>query len=274
MDSSKTAQPRRLTTDGRLKFAPVFAGSDEIVFATHEVPNLVALKRLKLKDGSQERLHPGLTAHQFDPAFSSDGRYHSFARSSTSPQLVLVIQDTKEKTEAVFRPREARAVVRSPSIAPDNRRVVFSLSDVDGHMIASVDMRGQELKPLATSPGMNTSPAISPDGKWIAFSSSRHGNYEIYVMNANGSGVRSLTQSTGLNTRPAWSPDGRRISFTSNRDGNYEIYVMNADGSGLCRVTNNSEKDDYATWHPDGTKLLMVSERHGMSDLYLVAISG
>jgi TolB protein len=272
MNSSRIAEPRRLTTDGKLKFAPVFVGTDEVVFAAHEVPNLVALKRLRLKDGTQERLHPGLTAHQFDPAFSLDGRFHSFALSSTSPQLVLVIQDTKEKTEAVFRPREARAVVRSPSIAPDNRRVVFSLSDVAGHMIASVDMKGKDLKPLATSVGMNASPAFSPDGTRIAFSSSRHGNYEIHVMNADGTGVRRLTNRRGLNIRPSWSPDGKRIAFTSNRDGNYEIYVMRADGSGLCRVTNNFEKDDYATWHPDGTKLLMVSERNGKSDLYLVEV--
>jgi TolB protein len=273
MDSSKTAEPLRLTTDGKRKSAPVFVGSDEIVFAAHEVPNLVALKRLKLKDGTQERLHPGLTAHQFDPAFSPDGRYHCFARSATSPQLVLVIQDNKQKTEAVFRPRESRAVVRSPSIAPDNRRVVFSLSDVDGHIIASVDMTGQDLKPLAKSIGMNASPAFSPDGKRIAFSSSRHGNYEIYVMNADGSDVRRLTYRPGLDIRPSWSPDGKRIAFTSNRDGNYEIDVMNADGTGLRRITNNREKNDYATWHPDGAKLLMVSERNGMSDLYLVEFS-
>jgi len=273
MDSSKTAQSQRLTTDGKLKSAPVFVGSEEIVFASHEVPNLVALKRLKLRDGTQERLHPGLTAHQFDPAFSPDGRYHSFALSATSPQLVLVIQDTKEKTEAVFRPRESRAVVRSPSIAPDNQRVVFSLSDVDGHMIASVDRKGQDLKPVAKSIGMNASPAFSPDGKRIAFSSSRQGDYEIYVMGADGSDVRRLTFSPGLDIRPSWSPDGKRIAFTSNRDGNYEIYVMKADGTGPRRITNNPGRDDYATWHPDGSKLLMVSDWHGMSDLYLVEVS-
>src|SRR5437762_12117692 len=90
-------EPERLTTDGKLKSAPVFITSQEIAFAVHEVPNQVALRRLKLKDRGQELLHPEVKAHQFDPAFSADGRYHCYAMSSASPQLVLVIQDLKEK---------------------------------------------------------------------------------------------------------------------------------------------------------------------------------
>jgi Tol biopolymer transport system component len=272
MDSSKARAPQRITTDGKRKLSPVFANAEEIVFAVHEIPNLVTLKRLKLKDGVQERLHPQLTAHQFDPAFSLDGRYHCFVLSSTSPQLVLVIQDLKQKTEVVFRPRDSRATVRSPSIAPDNRRVVFSLSDLDGHMIASVDLKGQDFKPLAISAGMNSSPAFAPDGKRIAFSSSRQGDYEIYTMNADGSALTRLTNSPGLDIRPRWSPDSKRLSFTSNRDGKYAIYVMKADGSGLRRISNHAGNDDYATWHPEGTKLLCVSDRDGGSNLYLTEI--
>ena len=45
-------EPVRLTTDGTLKLAPVFIDKgDEIVFATHEAPNLVAVVCLKLSDG-------------------------------------------------------------------------------------------------------------------------------------------------------------------------------------------------------------------------------
>ena len=94
----RAAEPQRLTTDGTLRFSPVFNGLHEVVFAVHDQPNLVAIKLLKLKDGSQERLHPSLTAHQFDPAFSADGRYHCFCLSANSPQMVLVIQDKDRKS--------------------------------------------------------------------------------------------------------------------------------------------------------------------------------
>jgi Tol biopolymer transport system component len=267
---SKAREPQRITHDGRRKLAPAFISADEIAVAVHVSPNLVALARLRLADGSGERIHPTLAAHQFDPTFSRDGRYHAFSLSSTSPQLVLVIQDRVDKREYSFRPRDARATARSPSIAPDGSSVVFSLSDVTGHQIAAVGATGQGLRLLTESVGLNTSPAISPDGGRIAFSSSRNGDFEIYVMDADGSNIRRLTESPGLDTRPAWSPDGRRIAFTSNRDRQYQIYVMDADGSHVERVSEQPLRHDYAAWHPDGEHLLAVCEYGGASDLYLL----
>ena len=268
--ATTAAEPSRLTADGTLKLAPVFiSNGDEVVFATHEVPNLVSIVGLRLSDHSRRRLHPTVVNHQFDPAFSRDGRYHAYGRSSTSPQMVLVIENTQEKKDVVFRPRESRATARNPSFAPDGSRVVFSLSDIGGHQLASVNVRGEELKYLTKASGMNAWPAYSPDGRKIAFASSRSRDFEIYVMNADGSDVVPLTQSLGLDARPAWSPDGKRIAFTSNRDGNYEIYVMNADGSNPRNATSHPARDDHATWHPDGRRLLFVSDRDEGSDLYL-----
>ena len=263
------AEPGRLTTDGTLKLAPVFINNgNDVVFATHEIPNLVSIVCVNLSDHSRRRLHPTVVNHQFDPAFSRDGRYHAFGRSSTSPQMVLVIEDTQEKKDAVFRPRESRATARNPSFAPDGSRIVFSLSDIGGHQIASVNTRGEDLKYLTKAVGMNAWPAFSPDGRKIAFGSSRSGDFEIYVMNADGSDVVLLTRSPGLDVRPAWSPDGKTIAFTSNRDENYEIYVMNAaDGSNPRNATSHPGRDDHATWHPDGRRLLFVSDRDNGSDL-------
>jgi Tol biopolymer transport system component len=267
-------EPQRLTHDGKLKLAPVFiASGTEIVFAVHESPNLVALKRLKLSDGSEERLHPEVAAHQFDAAFSPDGRFHAYAMSATSPQLVLVIQDTAEKKQSIFRPQDARATARYPTIAPDGSRVVFSLSDVGGQQIASVNVQGQDLKRLTQSTGMNSWPAFSPDGRQIAFGSSRDGELDLFIMDADGNDVRRLSSGPGRDMHPAWSPDGKRIAFTSTRDGDYEIYVMNADGSGQRNLTNHPGRDDFPAWHPDGRRILFVSDRDGRSDLYLVDAS-
>ncbi|MFI5459951.1 MAG: TolB family protein [Isosphaerales bacterium] len=267
---ARAGEPIRLTTDGTLKLAPVFqSNGDEVVFATHEGPNLVSIVRLKLSDGSRRRMHPTVVNHQFDPAFSRDGRLHAYARSSTAPQMVLVIQDTNDKKESVFKPRESRATARNPSFAPDGSRVVFSLSDIGGHQIMSVNVQGQDLKRLTDAAGMNAWPAYSPDGRKIAFGSSRSGDFEIYVMNADGSELHRLTRSPGFDARPAWSPDGTRIAFTSNRDANYDIYVMNADGSNPRNATSHPARDDHAAWHPDGRRLMFVSDRDGGSDLYL-----
>ena len=273
MGSSRPAEPRRLTHDGKRKLAPAFINPREIAVAVHESPNLVSIQRLRLRDGSSERLHPAVTAHQFDPAFSRDGHRHAFVMSSNSPQMVLVIQDLRKRQEVVFRPREARATARCPTFSPDGTRVAFSLSDIGGHLIASVNPQGTDLKLLTNAVGLNMAPAFSPSGAQIAFSSSRDGEFEIYVMDADGGNLRRLTRSPGLDTRPTWSPDGRRIAFTSNRDGRYQIYVMNADGSDQRRVRDHAGRDDYAAWHPDGQHLLVVSEQGGKSDLYLLGVS-
>jgi TolB protein len=266
------AEPVRLTTDGTPKLSPVFKGTDEIVFATHERPNLVSIVGLTVSDGSRRRLHPARSSHQFDPAFSRDGQVHAFALTANAPQMVLVIQDARKKQEATFRPREARATARNPAIAPDGSRVVFSLSDIGGHQLVSVNPQAQDLKRLTQAAGMNAWPAYSPDGRKLAFGSSRSGDFEIHVMDANGENVQRLTRSPGLDARPAWSPDGKQIAFVTNRDGNYEIYVMNPDGSSPRNVTRHSARDDYPAWHPDGRRLVFVSDRDGGSDLYVSSV--
>ncbi len=288
-----SAEPQPLTRDGLLKFAPVFVpGGQGVVFSVHNVPNRVSLMQLTFADGKQRLLYPSLTTHQFDAAFSKDGRYHCFAMSSSSPQLVLVIKDAKASNSdsatvlqygendvtakplnldgaRTFTPQGARSTVRTPRFLPDHSRVVFTLSAPGGQQIASVNIQGEDLRKLTQSTGTNCWPSISPDGKRIAFSSSREGSFRIYVMHVDGSHLHRLTDSPTRDIRPAFSPDGKRIAFTSTRDGNCEIYVMDADGSNPRRLTNHPERDDYPTWHPDGRRLLTVSERGGRFDLYL-----
>ncbi|MCH7990367.1 MAG: PD40 domain-containing protein [Planctomycetes bacterium] len=267
---SHAGEPERLTTDGRLKFAPAFTDNGrEIVFAVHNVPNRVSLMRLTLADKGQELLYPSMSEHQFDPAFSIDGTIQSFVKSSGSPQLLLIIRHLKQDKEYVFTPQGARSTARTPCITPDGKRVVFSLAAPGGQQIASVNIEGGDLRKLTQSTGANCWPAVSPDGKKIVFSSSREGSFCLYVMNADGNAVQRLTRSRFRDMRSAWSPDGKRIAFTSVRDGNHEIYVIDPDGSNLMRLTHHPDRDDYPVWHPNGKQILAVSERNGLTDLYL-----
>ena len=111
-------------------------------------------------------------------------------------------------------PQGARSTARSPRIAADNSRIVFTLSAPGGQQIASVDMSGKNLKRLTQSSGTNCWPSISPDGSKIAFSSSRDGVFRIYTMNADGSDVTRLSGGVLRAMRPAWSPDGKQIAYT------------------------------------------------------------
>jgi Tol biopolymer transport system component len=267
-----SAEPKRLTSDGRLKSDPVFVkDGEEVVFTVLESPTQTCLMRLKLADGSVERFNPGATSSEFEPAFSADNRYCAFVHSRGNLNLTLIIRDTKLKKDATFDPGGGFAGMRHPTLAPDGSRVVFSMANVAGAQLISVDNQGKDRKDL-TRTALNQWPAFSPDGKQIAFSSSRDGDFEIYVMDADGGNVRRLTKSPGLDARPAWSPDGKRLAFTSNRSGHYEVILMDADGANPRRLDTGAERDDHAAWHPDGKQLLLVSERRGRSDLSLVAV--
>ncbi|MGO9913120.1 MAG: TolB family protein [Isosphaeraceae bacterium] len=275
MSYSRTSAPEpvRLTRDGARKIAPVFIdGGEAIVYAAHERPNLVALVRLDWRRGTRERVLPKVVNHQFDPAFSSDGHFLGYSRTTTSPQSELVIRDRSASREGTFPPRDPRATVRYPSFAPDGSRVVFSLSDEGGQQIATVNLKGQGLAILAPSAGISGWPAYSPDGRRIAFASSRDGDFESYVMDSAGSHLERLTRSRGRDVRPVWSSDGRRIAFSSARDGNEEIYVMSADGSGPRNVTRHPDRDTDPAWHPDGRRLAFVSDRGGQCDIYLIEV--
>jgi len=296
--TAPAAEPQRLTRDGRLKFSPTFLpGGKQIVFSTHNVPNRVSLVRMNIADGKRELLYPSLTPHQFDADFSRDGRWHCFAMSATSPQMVLVIKDAKATGRGkpvdsgvkvmdkgnkpkpldlgnakVFKPQGARSTVRTPRILPDGSRIVFTLSAPGGQQIASVNMQAGDLKRLTKSTGTNCWPDVSPDGKWIVFASSRRGSFNLFLMEADGSGPRQLTATPLRDMRPVFSPDGRRIVFVSTRDGNHELYVMRLRDLAVVRVTHHDARDDFPAWHPDGRRLLFVSHRGGQSDLYLLDV--
>jgi Tol biopolymer transport system component len=252
---------------------PVFIrDGEEVVYTLLESPTQTSLMRLKLADGSIERLHPQATTSEFEATFTPDGRYYAFVQNRGNLNLKLVIRDTKMAKDSVFDPGGGFAGMRRPSIAPDASRVIFSIATATGQHITSVNLDGQDRKYLTQS-AINNWPMFSPDGKQIVFGSSRDGNFEIYTMNGDGANPRRLTHNPGLDMRPSWSPDGSRIAFTSNRDGRYQIYVMKADGSDVRRISENPERDDFASWHPDGKRIVMVSEREGRFDLYLADVA-
>ena len=265
---------RQLTTNGRLKFAPVFVGDGkELAWCEHDQPTRVSIIRLNLETGKSTTMFPNASGHFFDPAFSADGRYWCFGRSGGPRQLSLVIVDTKDEKEVAFEPAGGwRATIRTPRFTPDGKRVIFTINAPGGQQIASVNIKGQDYRPLTQSAGINGWPDISRDGKQIVFSSSRAGSLNLFLMNIDGSEPRQLTNHRIRDVRPAFSPDGRRIAFTSARDGNREIYLINTDGSGLKRLTNHKERDDYPVWHPDGKQIAWIAERNGRFDVHLMPV--
>ena len=267
------AESQQLTRDGRLKFSPIFRGTGaELIFVELVNPTLYQLRRLDLRSGANEALHPSASTSEFEPAWSIDDENYAFLKTRGALSVSVVVCDKLGGKLGEILPGEGFCGYRSPALAPDHSRVAFSYAEKGRQQIYSARPDGSDRKPLTDTRGLNNWPSYSPDGKSIVFGSSRDGNFEIYRIDASGSDTRRLTDSPMQDIRPRYSPDGRRIAFTSHRDGNAEIYVMDADGSGLWRITENDERDDYADWHPDGMRLVIVGERQGKFDLHLVQV--
>jgi len=263
--------PVRLTPDGRLKFSPVVvSGGREIVYVELANPTLYRLSRLNLADGSTVPLHADAQTSEFEPAFTSDGKIYAYLKTSGVLRVNLVIQEVGGAKRGEVPPADGFSGMRSPALAPDRERVVYSFHDGGRQQLFEVDFSGKSKWALTDSAGINNWPAFSPDGREIVFGSSRDGDFEIYRMPAAGGAAQRLTFSPKQDIRPRFSPDGKRIAFTSHRDGNAEIYVMNVDGSQQRRLTDSPDRDDYCDWYPDGKRLVIVSERAGRHDLYAI----
>ena len=265
----------RLTHDGAVKTDPVFVdrSGQELVYVVNDLATRFRLMRLRMSDRQVTPVHADETRAEFEPSYSSDGRWTSYLQSRGNLNLALVVQETTsggKEFSAVLGGGFSGA--RSPSLSHNGQQVVYSYPEEGRQQIYIADYELKTRRSLVDSTGGNNWPSFSPDGKSLLFGSSRDDDFEIYVAHADGSQPRRLTHSPGQDVRPRWSPDGRQIAFTSNRDGNYEIYVMQADGSHPRRVTNHRERDDYATWHPSGKELVVVSERNGGHDLYRIEV--
>ncbi|HEY3357989.1 MAG TPA: S9 family peptidase [Polyangia bacterium] len=114
------------------------------------------------------------------------------------------------------------ARVSDPRLAPDGRRVVFTVSTFDqtantkNDDLWLVDVAGGEPRQLTSHPKADRWPAWSPDGKRLAFVSSRAGAPQIFMLALDGGEARQVTRlKAGVEGRPVWSRDGRWLAFPS-----------------------------------------------------------
>jgi Tol biopolymer transport system component len=269
--NSAEARPVRLTDDGGYKFSPCFsAAGREVIYTLWDGMTLMHLMRLRLPEGTVEPLHKDTPLSELEPSVSADGRYLACVALRGVLSLGLRIRDRKQNTTVEVAPEPGFCGMRSPAVAPDNSRVLYSFAAGGWQKLYSVDVRGGDRKVLTEGAGIDNWPSFSPDGKRVVFGSSRGGVFDLYVMKPDGKEVRRLTHGPFRHVRPRFSPNGDHIAFSGFQDGRCRVFVMRADGSRVRCVETKSEGDDYPSWHPDGKRLVVVSEVGGKHDLYLV----
>jgi len=177
----------------------------------------------------------------FDPSWSANGRWLTFARRVDHKTDIFMIRDDGS---AERRLTDTPRCEHDPSFAPGGRRVLYTSStggtclgggygELASGSIVTIQTDGSTRRRLRR--GLSFArPVFSPDGKHVAYT---RGD-EIRVMRSNGTHSRILYEDRYLDGGRAfldYSPDGRHIVFNRGTPGDVRRPLqpreMGSDGS-------------------------------------------
>ena len=204
-------------------------------------------------------------ADDLAPAWSPDGRYLAFLRSTDASAggraALYVISPLggaeRKLAEGNFLAFRAYYPVRI-GWSSDARTVFVAEVEGKAQGIHSVDVENGEKRRLTSPPPWGDyAPAISPDGKSMAFGRAAvMGDSAIYIAQTDGAGLRRLTSVPG-SASVAWMPGGREVIFASRRTGaTASLWRIAAAGGEPKRLAIVGEAGAMPAISPNGGRLV------------------
>jgi TolB protein len=165
---------------------------------------------------------------------------------------------------------------RDPAVAPDDRRIAYTVVRGGRSQVMIADVDGANPRPLSTNGWESSQPAWSPEGRTLAVVGEEGGRRRIFLVDPDGGAPRALAPGNAdAQTEPDWSPDGARVVFTSGEGARAEIAVVVVAGGAITRLTDNNIEDRAPAWSTTGGRIAFVSRRpDGKENLWLVDPDG
>lgn len=180
------------------------------------------------------------------------------------------------------------SVVISPSISPDNSKIMFSViapkKDISRNkvrMIKNIDLKMFDLKTkkittVSDRPGINSGAIFSANQGLIYLTLSYSGNADIYEMNTGTGAMKKITSHYGDDVDPSITKDGKQMAFLSNRPGRAHVYTMDPSDTekGVKRISFVGQFNAAPRFSPDGKEIAFTSWVDNGFDLYRIGSDG
>lgn len=149
--------------------------------------------------------------------------YVSPAGSSDS---IWKISDAGASTE-LWSGHGAR-VIGGPAVAPDGRRLAFSLRQDDRTVLYTINMDGTNARIVTGSLRLQGEPAWAPDGQSITVAAEVGGMPRLFRVPVDGGG-RPTVFVTEHSEDPAWAPSGQFVIYSGPDIGtSFSVKAVNA----------------------------------------------
>ena len=168
---------------------------------------------------------------------------------------------------------DARATVTgAPAIAPDGRRIAFTVAEGARTLLYVMDSDGSHARVVADSLALRGNPAWTPDGKSLVSAVTSEGVPHLATIYLNGNSPLTLVSEYSID--PAWSPDGQFLVYSGADVGTtFPLRAVAGDGRpyGLSTLILTRGARRVAFWRHDQAIVVLRGDM-GHKNFWLVQL--
>ena len=274
-DGNSAGVPRRLTSDHRNKYSPVWTtDGEEIVYVAGQATSSLAVYRVRASGGAPARVE-GIGDYAVDLAIAPKGHRLVYSRSFQDYNIWrMPLPAGGNSAGSAGKFLSSTRFEASPAYSHDGKRIAFTSNRSGVRQLWVADADGSNPVALTNfTEGVAGSPQWSPDGQTIVFDARPEGLADVYSVPAEGGTPKRLTDHPAEDHVPCYSADGRWIYFASTRSGERQLYRMPANGGGNGGdVVQITHKGAYASMASSDGKWIYYSGPGGA--LWKVPVDG